>query len=393
MKIIEVVQRFHPALGGAETQVKLNTEELAGRGHEVIVLTTHSLSPLDIPTLLHPIRRNLNNLPTYEKMDGYEVYRYKTVLRFYGALLTTPMMMLLRKKVDIIHAYSFYVTTSVIAAIIAKLRDIPFVLTANDCTIGLHSPTIEKVCSSLYDKTLGKILGSISTKVIAVSNANRIDLIKAGVPKRKIVIIPNAVRTETFHNHKNITTVDNPTILYVGRISRDKGIQYLIKVVPQILKDFPAAKFVVVGQDYGYLDALIHLAEKLKVSQSLFFTGPLSDKELVEAYSSADLFVLPSELEAFGIVLIEAMSAGVPVIASNCGGMPCVVQDGVNGFLFNVGDVKDLTVKIKKVLSNKNLSKKLVENGRKTARKYMVGNVVEQLEKLYWEIKFEGREV
>ena len=385
MKIIQVVHRYYPAVGGAENQVKSISEELVRRGHRVSVMTTSSLSVLDIPSLFHPFRRKKVNVQKSEEIEGVDVHRYNALFRFYGFLVTTPMRKLLTAKADIIHAYGFYITTSLAAMMVAKQRSIPFLLTANDATVSLYGSAAKRACSNIYNHTIGKLLILNSARVIAVSRTNAEDLVKLGVIEQKITIVPNGIKMERFLDGTPMSREKNgPIVLYVGRISEDKGIQCLIRAAPSVLKDFPHTRFLIVGEDYGYLDKFRALINNLGMEKSVIFTGRLTDRELVSVYRSADVFVLPSELEAFGIVVIEAMASGVPVVVSNCGGMKDVVKDGTNGFLFDVGDARQLTEKIKLLLSNEELRTRLVENGKKTVReKYTLEKVVDTLEKLY----------
>ncbi len=175
-----------------------------------------------------------------------------------------------------------------------------------------------------------------------------------------------------------------PIVLYVGRISEDKGIECLIRAAPWVLKQFPNTEFHIVGEDYGYLNKLKSLVTSLGVERSVIFTGRVTSRRLVDVYRSADVFVLPSELEAFGIVVIEAMASGVPVIVSNCGGMKDIVKDGSNGLIFDVGDARQLAEKIRLLISDNKLRAKLVKSGKETVMEnYTIEKVVDKLEELY----------
>lgn len=385
MKIIQVVHRYHPAVGGAENQVKSISEELMRRGHKVSVITTNSLSVLDVPSLFHPFRRKKVNVWKNEEIEGIDVHRYDALFRFYGFLVTTPMRKLLTTKADIIHAYGFYITTSLVAMMAAKHRSIPFLLTANDATVSLYGSAAKRVCSNMYNQTLGKLLIQNSARVIAVSRTNAEDLVKSGVTEQKITVIPNGIKLERFLDGTSKSIEKNgPIILCVGRISEDKGIDCLIRAAQSVVESFPQARFLIVGEDYGYLGKLRALVNNLNIKKSVIFTGRLTDNQLVDVYRSADVFVLPSELEAFGIVVIEAMASGVPVIVSNCGGMKDIVKDGTNGFLFDVGDARQLAEKIMLFLSDEELRTKLASDGKETVMKsYTIEKVVDKLEELY----------
>ncbi len=385
MNIIQVVHRYYPAIGGAENQVKSISEELVRRGHKVSIITTSSVSVLDVPSLFHPFRSKKVNIKKDEEIEGVNVHRYDALLRFYGFLVTPPLRKLLTEKADIIHAYGFYITTSLVAMMIAKQRSIPFLLTANDATVSPYGSAAKRAFSNIFNLTLGKLLILNSAKLIAVSRTNAEDIAKVGATKEKTMIIPNGIKMERFAN----ANVDDrgkkgPIVLYVGRISEDKGIECLIRAAPSVLKQFPNTEFHIVGEDYGYLNKLKSLVTSLGVERSVIFTGRVTSRRLVDVYRSADVFVLPSELEAFGIVVIEAMASGVPVIVSNCGGMKDIVKDGSNGLIFDVGDARQLAEKIRLLISDNKLRAKLVKSGKETVMEnYTIEKVVDKLEELY----------
>jgi glycosyltransferase involved in cell wall biosynthesis len=388
MKIVQVVQRYCPAFGGAESQVKSISEELVRRGHEVHVVTSNSTSILDVPTLLHPMRRKRFNLLESTDIQGVKIDRYNALFRFYGFLATVPMRKLFTVEADIVHAYCFYVTTSLVAMVAARWRSLPFLLTANDAMVNPYGSPSKKVWAGVYNCTLGKALTASSERIIAVSETNANDLSSLGVDGLKIRIIPNGVNVEKFISVRTSRTIrGEPLILYVGRVSEDKGLKTLIQAVPLVLKDFPLARFLIVGEDYGYLSILKSLVQELGVEKSVVFIGRLPDEQLVRVYKMADVFVLPSELEAFGIVVIEAMASGLPVVVSNMGGMKNIVQDGKNGLLFTTRNSRQLGEKIISLLNDEELRIRLAENGTKTVlENYSINRVVDKLEKLYAEV-------
>jgi len=394
LRIVNVVQRFHPAVGGSENQVRLISRELVRRNRDVTVLTTSSMSSLDILSLTHLPKPGVR-LPSREIIDGVEVHRYRALFRLYGFLLTSPMLKLLRVEADLIHAYGFYVTTSLAAGLAAKIRRIPFVLTANDADVGLLASFWERLCGKLYAMTFGKLLVACADQVVAVSEANRDDIVgRLGVKPDRVVVVPNGLDFEMFEREADVTEfrkkhgVEGPLILFVGRITKHKGIQFLIEAAPSILKEFPKARFMIIGEDYGYLGNLRRMVERLGIRDCVIFLSRLSQEEIVEAYKSADVFVLPSALEAFGLVLVEAMASGAPVVASNYGGIRCLVQDGANGLTFRTEDSVELADRVERILTDGALRTRIVENARVTVLgKFSIERTVNELEILYENLK------
>jgi glycosyltransferase involved in cell wall biosynthesis len=131
-------------------------------------------------------------------------------------------------------------------------------------------------------------------------------------------------------------------VLYVGRLSAEKDIPRLRAVIDAL----PGTRLAIVGDG-----PLRHTLERHFKGTATFFSGYLTGEALASAYASADLFVLPSETETLGLVLLEAMASGCPVVACRAGGVPEAVQDGLTGFLFERADTKGLINAVKRALS------------------------------------------
>jgi len=201
----------------------------------------------------------------------------------------------------------------------------------------------------------------------------------ASIPSNKIVVIPLGVDTRTFRllPHEPGNVKNNHTILFVGRITAIKGVDVLLRAFKILLMNYGIkAKLIVVGPASGmfqrggaskYAKSLVAWAKTNLPDGSYEFLGSHGKATLVKLYNAADVFVLPSLKEAFGMVLLEAMACGCPIVASATEGIPYVIQDGINGLLFRRGDATDLAEKILSVLTDKELKNRLSRNGRNTA--------------------------
>ena len=200
----------------------------------------------------------------------------------------------------------------------------------------------------------------------------------------KFIEIPFGVDTKKFrpNNYNCDLNSDNKikSILFVGSLDRAhyfKGIEVLLKAVSGLrTKDW---RLTIIGEgdlkpDYQ------KMAKQLKVENKVNFLGKIEDKELPLIYRRADLFILPSTTreEAFGLVLLEAMASGLPLIASDLPGVRSVFIDGVQGFLARPGDARDLQNKIEKIISNSNLLKKMSRNSRKLAETKYKAEIIEK---------------
>jgi len=206
---------------------------------------------------------------------------------------------------------------------------------------------------------------------------------KAGVRKNKVVIIPNGVDTDFFKPGLKRDEVlekygleELKYVLFVGRVSPEKGVHILLKAFKHVIGQASRnIKLVVAGPLSSsftssevslYAKTLMNYAERV-LPGKVVFTGPADKGVLRILYSNAYCLVLPSLVEAFGMVIIEAMASGVPVIGSTAGGIPDIVVDGVNGLLFRRGDWRDLAGKLSMLLNDENLRDRLAVNARRFA--------------------------
>ena len=216
-----------------------------------------------------------------------------------------------------------------------------------------------------------------SDVVVAVSNTMKEGFIKkAKLSRTKIKVIYNFVDTKIFSPRygkvwKKKNRLKGPIVLYVGKLTETKGVSYLIRSIPYVAKEIPNVNFVFVGGSYygkkdnPYLDMI----DKLEIKNNVFFVGPVNEKELPLIYSSADVFVLPSMREAFGLVVVEALSSGVPVIVSKLQVFNEILNNEV-GFYVPRNSPKHIACAIIKLLKDNNVRKKMSKNAKKRAIKF-----------------------
>jgi glycosyltransferase involved in cell wall biosynthesis len=209
-----------------------------------------------------------------------------------------------------------------------------------------------------------------------------------GVDASKAVVLPWALDPEFLASSRERATVlrngkSNYTILTVSRLSkgdRYKGIDTVIRALPRVIEQVPRALHVVVG-DGDDRSRLEQLADTTGVSEHVLFLGKTTDQGLVNAYRDCDVFAMPSVGEGFGLVFLEAMAFGKPVIGGNFGGIPDLINDGVNGFLIKRDDVHTLANRITRLLRSPDLSAGMGEAGRKiVAEKYTFDRFVRGFE-------------
>lgn len=179
-----------------------------------------------------------------------------------------------------------------------------------------------------------------------------------------------------------------PLLLAIGRLAARKGFRFLLKAMPQVLDEFPNAKLVIIGRGSMY-KTLNKQAKKLGISKSVIIESGMEFKDLAMCYRSTDLVIYPSFYEGQGLIPLEAMSSGTPVITANDGPLPEMVDESV-GALYRPGDIEDLSKKIIEELSNPDLRKLQSINGRKrilTEGTFTQEKTAIEFEKLYNKIK------
>jgi glycosyltransferase involved in cell wall biosynthesis len=178
------------------------------------------------------------------------------------------------------------------------------------------------------------------------------------VPWDKLDMIPNGIRADKFAFEfaeteraafrARFAAPDEPLIFFVGRLVREKGVQVLLQALPQVKAYVPNARLVIVGGGArGHLEAFVRF---LRMEQSVHFTGFIPDEDLLRLYRVVDVAVYPSLYEPFGIVALEAMAAGVPVVVSDAGGLKEVVQHERTGIVTWAGNAESLAWGILRVL-------------------------------------------
>jgi len=195
------------------------------------------------------------------------------------------------------------------------------------------------------------------------------------LPAEKVFQCYKSINLDSF-NQPRTPCKEGKLVLFAGGNMQRKGLGTLICAVPRIEKQFGKVTFCIVGADKN-LNKLKKLAQKVGAADRFFFSGWLPNESLLKLYSQAHLFVMPSLAEAFGMVLLEAMASGIPVVATKVGGIPELVGGEENGLLVRPDSPDELADAVAAVLSNPGLSEKLSKNGRKRAEQFGIGAMLE----------------
>jgi glycosyltransferase involved in cell wall biosynthesis len=217
-----------------------------------------------------------------------------------------------------------------------------------------------------------------AAKVIAVSGWMKSEVVSQfKLPAEKVNEIPNGVDVEKFSKAVDVEATRSrwklqpgeKLITAVGRLTSQKGFDDLIRAYPAIRRSVPGSRLLVVGDGYmrGELESL---AEAEHVREHTTFAGFVSDSDLVDVIKSSDLVVVPSRFEPFGIIALEAMAGGSPVVVSRVGGLAEIVEDGVDGLEVNPNDPSSLAKAAVMVLSDRDLGSRLAARAKEKAKSY-----------------------
>lgn len=167
--------------------------------------------------------------------------------------------------------------------------------------------------------------------------------------------------------------IDTDVILNIGRLDYVKGHDILIEAFKIVIEKYPKKILKIVGKDWGEKMKLMELLKKLDINKNVFLIE--GSNKVSKYYQEASMFILPSREEGFSMVMLEAMEYGIPLIASNTIGPLYLIKNKENGLLFEKGNITALAEKIILLIEDKNLKRKIVQNGLLTAEKYSLGNI------------------
>lgn len=346
MRIVHTTLRYPPASGGAENYTRdlVECTRDVSQKRDVRVLTsrmrTHGpiteLAPhllLDDPPYIQRLHHAKTPLISYPRLQALSYY-------------------LGHHKPDVVHAYGFWYQPADTAANYARKNNIPFILHP----IYYENTIRKKPLWQLYARTIGRNTFAAADVVVTISPYEKQLIRDAGYPVNRFEMIPPGINTKRFERKEEASPfakrgISGRIMLSVSRIAKGKGIQDVITIMPDVVRQVSDAQLVVAGEDFGYSKTLKKLAKERGVERNVHFIGKLAENELSAAYQHADLFVHPSHYEAFGIVLAESLAARTPVVARNATAIPYVAPHETAGLLFN--SPNELTRHVIELLTNK----------------------------------------
>jgi len=379
MKIAYFTDTFVPSMNGIVTSILNSSKMLAARGHKIYIFTVR---------------------PKGERCDSRLLCKNVRVIYHEGmGLINYPDFALVRPEVvrtittikrirpDVIHIH----TPSLVgwlALFVSSVFDIPVVGTYHTFLPDFlqYAPLprisrtdVAKRFTWMYTRRFYNRCDLVTTPSIAMKR----ELERHGI-KRKVLFISNGVDLEKFRPMRAGKT--GKTVLHVGRIGYEKNINVVLKAFRELLKSHDDAKLVIAGRGPD-LEKLKSYAVRLGIDKSTRFLGPVPHDALPKLYSSADVFVTASTIETEGLVILEAMACGLPIVGVNALAVPYIVKHGRNGFIAKPNRKDEIADCLKKLLDSKELRARFGKESLRMVKRFSLDNVMDEFEKAYCSLR------
>ncbi|MGA8303900.1 MAG: glycosyltransferase family 4 protein [Thermoplasmata archaeon] len=377
MRIVQVTPFFHPHAGGVESHVRGLAREFAREGHDVTVVTS----------------RYDRGLPRDERLDGFRVLRTRTL----GVPFNTPFDVgtsgvLRHLDADVVHLHYPPPVTSFFATRSLQRRNTPVCLTYH-CDLYLPGFTGRLIAGFYQRVFLPPTLRRIGRIVV---HTRSYGVTSAMLRGRELAVIPSVVDLDRFRPgldgtdlKANLRLNGKRILAFTGRLVPHKGVDVILQALPQLPDD---VVLLVIGAG-PVLRSLLGLARRLGVADRVRFCPAISDDDLPRYLAMSDIFVFPSQsrLEGFGLAVAEAMAVGLPVVIADMPGVREVIDPGQEGLLAEPLLASDLAAKIRILLDDPALARRMGAAGRRRAEeRYGLPTVAGQLLSLYGDLHAAG---
>lgn len=374
---------YFPEVSGLATSIKVLRQELKRRGHNVYIFTTTNPN-------------ENGNLPGVFRLPSMPLIFLKS--RRLGLFYTPKAAKGVKHlKLDIIHTQTEF-SLGIFGKIMAKQLGIPVVHTCHT----MYKDYIHYISKGKFKSFTNNFVKVVSRKLyndcdaIVVPTLKVYDLLRDYGVNKVMKVIPTGIELDRFnrehHPKEEIMEMrksfgigeEDPVIVYIGRIAKEKSIDVIINQMPKVLKKLPNAKLLIVGKSTTDSDELQGLVEALRIEKSVIFTGEQPWEKIGKYYRLGDVFVSASLTETQGLTLIEAMASDIPVVARNDRNVEELIQDYRNGRIFD--SPHELPGILLEILTDKVLAESFVTNARTTVDEYSARQFGNRIENLYYKV-------
>ena len=376
-RVLMIVRKYYPWIGGTERQAQKLSAKLIELGMSIQVVTGWWKSGT-------ARRETIETVPVFRNFTAWEFFGIKGLRKFSGHLYIASLYYYLwkhRHEYDLIHVHllNYHAFPAVLAAhhfgkkIIIKI--------ANS---GQGSDIRKMQANHMIPGEKQMLPTALQADCMVAINSTIIDELQAaGVPEERIVVIPNGVETGGIPEKTDYRLNRTITVIFVGRLHPQKGLDILLSAFKEASSQRPHLvwRLWILGEGSLYAELTAEV-KRLELDEMVKFHGQVDS---VSAYlAKADIFVLPSRSEGMSNALLEAMTHGLPSIATNISGNTDLIQDGKNGLLVEPDDPKDLTEKLIRLADNDQLREHVGRAARRTIEvTYDIEHVADQYRQLY----------
>ena len=367
MKVLMPVLHYYPVIGGLENWTQNIAERLSDKA-EIFVITG-----------------KVKNQPAQEVKNGVNVFR-TSLFSLKNLSYSSPFYILTalpfiffksrnfikKEKIGLLHCQGFL--SSFLGYLLSKIYRIPYIV------------TVQRQESKKWHWLKTRVYKNAKFCIAASWFIRKEYFEKIGV--KNVEVIPNGIDLERFKNlnrqesRRKLGFNGERIIMTVGRLEKVKGIDYLIKAMT--MGELPKINYrlLIIGEGSEGKN-LESLAEKLGLKDRVKFLGQIPNKRIPEHLVAADCFVFPSLSEGFGIAVLEARAAGLPIVATTRGGVVDIVQGGIHGLPINPENPQSISDCIFRILSEEGLAQELAQKARAGLEKYDWQNIVLEVFKIY----------
>ncbi|MCK5123551.1 MAG: glycosyltransferase [Candidatus Pacebacteria bacterium] len=377
MKIGMFINYYTPSKGGMETSVINLSRGLEKAGHEVFIFAPE--------------------YPNY-KDENKNIFRYKSFRFNYGGYFYVIPLPFISKaeevvrnlNLDIIHSHQPYSLGSE-ALKFSKKLNVPLVFTYHIKyeDYSHYVPLIPEAISKKYIRKITTKYSNQCNKIIAPSTAIKKMLVDRGI-ESSIDIIPSGININNFKKDTgqkdeirkkyNIKS-DEILLITACRLTKEKNLEFLVKSFAKIKQKYSAARFMIVG-DGAVKKDLEKIAEELGIKNSIIMTGLVDRAEIVGLYQASDIFVFASKTETQGLVAVEAMAAGNPVVAIKASGIEDMVKNNEDGFLTSESE-EEFSESVLKIINDKSLRKQMSAQAKINSERFSISPWIRKVVGLY----------
>ena len=385
LRILHVVPYYEEAwaYGGIPRLATTITRALARRGHQVTVCTTDVCDQHARAASAHRVDAGGVDVRVFRNVSNALAYH----LQFFTPIGLRSFLRSSAHTFDVAHVHACHNLPGAFAANALSRAGVPYVVQPNGT-----APAIERrvAAKRFFARTVGRGVLAHATRVIAVSDAERSQLRQLGIPDSRIATIPNPIdetEFETAHDaaafRSRVAPGGRPLVVYLGKLTPRKGVEHLVQAFAHI--STADATLLIAGNDMGSGSQIARLIKRFDLEERVSMCGLLTGAARLAALAAADLVVYPSRDEVFGLVPLEALLSGAPVIVCDDSGCGEVISSAGGGLIVSHGDVASLAGAIDTILAGQDEWRRRARTAADAVRRrYNSDAVCTQLEELYW---------